>query len=80
MNALGSQDEGRWTLGGGKVEFRDDCVVVAWWVGTDRNCAAEEFALRVQRETGCQLIDREHGRVIEAGQLLGLKDNAALAG
>jgi hypothetical protein len=80
LNALGSREEGRWTLGGGKVEFRDECVVVAWWVGADRNRAAEEFALRVQRDTGCQLIDREHGRVIEAGQLLGLKDNAALAG
>ena len=78
LNALGSREEGRWTLGGGKVEFLDGYIVAAWWIGADRNHVAEEFALRVQRETGCQLIDREHGRVIEPVQLQGLKDNAAL--
>ena len=32
---------------------------------------AEEFAIRLQRETGCQIIDREHGRIVEAGPLEG---------
>ena len=65
LNALGSREDGHWTLGGGRVEIRNGCVVAAWWVGADRNRVAEEFALRLQRETGCQIIDREHGRVLE---------------
>ena len=72
LNALGRLEEDRWTLDGGKVEFRNGCVVAAWWVGADRNLVAEEFAIRLQRETDCQIIDREHGRIVEAGQLVGL--------
>ena len=71
LNALGSREEDRWTLGGGTVEFREGWVIAAWWVGADRNRVAEEFAIRLQRETGCQNIDREHGRIVEAGQLEG---------
>ena len=72
LNALGSREDGHWTLGGGRVEIRNGCVVAAWWVGADRNRVAEEFALRLQRETGCQIIDREHGRVLEPAQLQGM--------
>jgi hypothetical protein len=85
LNALGSREEDRWTLGGGRVEFRGGCVIAAWWVGGDRNRAAEEFAIRLQRETGCQIIDREHGRIVEAEQLegcswIGLPENLARTG
>jgi hypothetical protein len=72
LKALGRREEDHWTLGGGKVEFRGGCVVASWWVGAVRNRVAEEFALRIQRETGCQIIDREHGRIVEASQLMGL--------
>jgi hypothetical protein len=65
LKALGRQKGEYWTLGGGKVEFRDGCVIVPWWVGSDRNRVAEEFAMRLQRDTGCQIIDREHGRIVE---------------
>ena len=66
------REDGHWTLGGGRVEIRNGCVVAAWWVGADRNRVAEEFALRLQRETGCQIIDREHGRVLAPAPLQGM--------
>ncbi len=78
--ALGSREGDRWTLGGGKVEFRNGCVVAAWWVGADRNRVAEEFALRLQRETGCQIMDREHGRTIEPAQLEGMSRRETAVG
>ena len=67
LKTLGTREEDRWTLGGRRVEFRNGCIIVGWWVGADRNRVAEEFALRLQRETGCQMIDREHGRSNRAG-------------
>lgn len=63
--------DGTPTLGGGKVCFERGCVIVPW-LGGRTNYAAEEFALRLQRMTGCTLVDREHGRLIEPGQLTGL--------
>ena len=70
--ALGERDGDGWTLGGRPVEFRDGCVIASWMVGAGVNRAAEEFALRMIRDTGCQVIDRGHGRIIEAGHLEGL--------
>jgi hypothetical protein len=72
LQALGSYDGDRWALDGGPVEIRNGCLVVQWWVGAFRNRISEEFALRMIRDTGCQIIDREHGRVIGAGELEGL--------
>jgi hypothetical protein len=60
-----------------QAEFRGGCVIAAWWVGADRNRVAEEFAIRLQRETGCQIIDREHGRMVER---CNWKDAAGLDG
>jgi hypothetical protein len=57
------------TLGGWKVRFEDGCVILPW-KGGRTNRVAEEFAIRLQRETGCGLMDIEHGRVIEAGELV----------
>jgi hypothetical protein len=71
LTALGERNEGDRRLGDGKVEFRNGCVIVPW-LGGRPNRAAEEFALRMIRDTGCQVIDREHGRVIDPGQLAGL--------
>ena len=53
-------------------------LVTAWaafailpWQGGRTNRVTEEFAIRLQQETGCMLADREHGRVIEwAGESL----------
>jgi hypothetical protein len=69
---LGSTDtDGLPTLDGWKVRFEDGCAILPWQGGRT-NHVTEEFAIRLQQETGCMLVDREHGRVIEAGQLRGL--------
>jgi hypothetical protein len=78
LGALGTNVGGHWTLGGGKVEFRNGCVIVAW-LGSRTNRFAEEFALRMIRDTDCQAIDREHGRVVAAEELVGLATRQAVA-
>jgi hypothetical protein len=68
---LGARDaDGRWLLGRGKVEFRDGYLVVPW-LGHGTTQLSEEFALRMQRETGCVLADREHSRIVAPEQLQG---------
>ncbi len=80
LKELGGIDEdGSPTLERGKVEFRDGYLVCPWRIGDWPNRMAEEFALRLQQETGCVLADREHSRIIEPEQLQGLK-GAAVAG
>jgi hypothetical protein len=71
-------DDGAPRLGGWRVRFEDGCVILPW-KGGRTNHIAEEFAIRLQQETGCVLADREHGRVIEAGQLQGLRSNQKTA-
>jgi hypothetical protein len=73
LEALGTTADGQWTLGDGKVEFRNGCVIVPW-LSIEANRFAEEFALRMIRDTGCQVIDREHGRVVDPSQLRGLSE------
>jgi hypothetical protein len=80
LEALGKRNGGIWTLEGGRVETRNGCLVLQWWVGAWRNRTAEEFALRMIRDTCCQAIDREHGRLVEVGQLEGLAVKATAAG
>jgi hypothetical protein len=75
----GTDADGGPTLGGWKVRFEDGCVILPW-LGGRANRVAEEFALRLHRETGCSLADREHGRLIEPAQLQAATDEAALAG
>jgi hypothetical protein len=75
----GTDAQGVPTLDGWKVRFADGCVILPW-IGGRTNRVTEEFAIRLHRETGCTLADREHGRVIEVQQLEGLKDKAAVAG
>jgi hypothetical protein len=72
LNELGrTDDEGTPTLDGWKVRVENGCVILPW-KGGRTNRVAEEFAVRLQKETGCQISDREHGRVIEPEQLVGL--------
>jgi len=69
---LGQKDaEGNITLGGCKVEFHN-AAVSCLWKGGHTNRVAEEFALRMQRETGCVIADVGGYRVIEPGELAGL--------
>jgi hypothetical protein len=77
LHELGKVDEqGRWTLDGDDVSIHDGYVVVPWQGGW-QNRVAEEFALRLHRETSCLLADREHAQVIEPAQLLGLHATTA---
>ncbi len=62
--------DGEPTLGGWRVRFEDGCIILPW-KGGSTNRAAEAFAIRLQEATGCTLADREHGRVIEVGDLQG---------
>jgi hypothetical protein len=79
LKELGGVDRyGVPTLERGRVEFYDEHVVCPWRIGGWYNRTAEEFALRLQRATGCVLADREHSRIIEPEQLQGL-NGAAVA-
>jgi hypothetical protein len=72
LQELGGTDaEGHPTLGGARVRFENGCVVVPW-LGGWTNRTSEEFALRMQRETGCLIADVGHCCVIEPDQLQGL--------
>ena len=68
----GIDSDGRWTLERGTVEFREGYIVCPWRIGGWYNRTAEEFALRLQHETGCVLADPEHSRIIAPEQLEGL--------
>jgi hypothetical protein len=74
-----SHSNGRTMLETGRFEFHDGYLVCPWRVGGWCNRTAEEFAIRLQQETGCILADREHSRIIEPGQLEGLSDAAVSA-
>jgi hypothetical protein len=68
---------GNVTLGGSKVKFHNAAVSCLWMSGTT-NRVAEEFALRMNRETGCLLADVDCGRVIDPGKLAGLNVSGQL--
>jgi hypothetical protein len=72
LSALGRHDNTGWTLDGMTVEEKDGYMICRWLVGPRRNFVAEELALRIQKDTGCLIADREHYRVVEPGQLEGL--------
>jgi hypothetical protein len=68
---LGELGDADGTLGGWKVRYEDGCVILPW-KGGGTNRVAEEFAIRLQRATGCTLADLEHGRIVEPTELAGL--------
>jgi hypothetical protein len=55
---------------GVNAEFKDGYVVLPWR-GLVPTGPSEEFALRLQRLTGCVIADRRNGRVIDAAKLTG---------
>ena len=62
---LGGVDrEGGSTLESGRVEFRDRYIVSPWRIGGWYNRTGEDFALRLEHETGCVLADCEHSQII----------------
>ena len=75
LGELGEKDaEGNVTLGGCKVKFHN-AAVSCLWLGGRPNRVAEEFALRMRKETGCLLADVDCGRIIEPKELVGLSDS-----
>jgi hypothetical protein len=60
LRALGRRDNTGWTLDGMPVEEKDGYLVCRWLVGPRRNLVAEEFALRIQRDSGCLIADGEY--------------------
>ncbi len=72
---LGKVDSrGRWTLDDDTVKLHEDYLVIPWQGGW-RNRIAEEFALRLHRDTACVMADREHARIITPEQLQGLRED-----
>ena len=77
LGELGEKDaEGDVTLGGCKVRFENGAVSCLW-MGGRANRVAEEFALRMHRETGCVIADVGGYRVIEPDELTGLTGQAS---
>ena len=69
---LGERDaEGHVRLGGCKVKF-ENAAVSCLWKGGRTNRVVEEFALRMQKATGCVIADVGGYRVIDPGELVGL--------
>jgi hypothetical protein len=76
---LGERDaEGDFTLGGCKVRFENGAVSCLW-KGSSTNRFAEEFALRMQKETGCVIAEVGGYRVIEPGEIAGLDGQTSAA-
>ncbi len=80
LEELGSVEEGAWTLDGLPVALKDGYLVCRWLVGPVTNRAAEELAIRLGRDTGCMIADREHGRIVDPASLTGLAGPRAVAG
>jgi hypothetical protein len=73
LKELGATDsEGHPTLGGARVRFENGAIVVPW-LGGWTNRTAEEFALRIQRETGCLVADLGHRCIVGPKELQGLE-------
>ena len=71
LEELGEKDaEGNVTLGGCKVHV-ENATVSCLWKGVGTNRVAEEFALRMQRETGCVIVDVGGYRVVDPVELVG---------
>ena len=70
--------EGNTTLGGSRIRLENGYVVVPW-LGGRTNRVSEEFALRMQRETGCLIVKLGHRCVIGPEQLQGLGGQASQA-
>ena len=73
---LGEKDaDGNGALGGCKVALQNASVSCLWKSGRT-NRVAEEFALRLQHETGCIIADVGGYRVIDRAELVGLNGQA----
>jgi hypothetical protein len=60
------------------VEFKNAAISCPW-MGGGANRVVEEFALRMQKETGCFIADVSGYRIIQPEELVGLTDHADMA-
>jgi hypothetical protein len=58
------------SLGGHAVEFKDGYIVCPWLMA-QRVIATEEFARRLQQETGCVLYDAARREMVTLEQMAG---------
>src|SRR6266568_5163692 len=56
-------EEGRASLGGHAVEFKEGYIICPWLMA-DRVLATEEFARRLQQETGCVVYDAARREIV----------------
>jgi len=69
LEEVGHVDEqGRAFLGGNAVEFKDGYLVCPWLMA-QRIIATEEFARRLQQETGCVLYDAGRREIVPLEQM-----------
>jgi hypothetical protein len=74
---LGEKDaDGRVTLGGHEVRF-ENAAVSRLWKSAGVNRFAEEFAIRMHKETGCVIADVGGYRVIDPSELVGLNGRSS---
>jgi hypothetical protein len=63
-------EDGRVSLGGHPVEIKDGYIICPWLM-VHRVPATEEFARRLQQETGCVLYDASRREIVTLEQLAG---------
>jgi hypothetical protein len=63
-------DDGRASLGGHTVEIKDGYVICPWLMA-ERVLATEEFARRLQQQTGCVLYDAGRREVVTLEEMAG---------
>src|SRR5713226_5028380 len=61
-------EQGRATLGGHPVEVKDGYIVCPWLMA-QRVAATEEFARRLQEQTGCVMYDAGRREVVTLEQM-----------
>jgi hypothetical protein len=71
LREVGQMSEnGRATLGGHPVEIKDGYIVCPWLM-PQRNPTTEEFARRLQQETGCVMYDSGRREIVTPEQFAG---------
>jgi len=69
LKELGTvSEDGRLALGGHAVEAKDGYIVCPWLMA-ERVLATEEFARRLQQETGCVLYDAARREVVTLDEM-----------
>ena len=61
-------EDGRASLGGHAVEVKDEYIICPWLMA-HRVLATEEFAKRLQQETGCVLYDAARREIVTVDQM-----------